>query len=96
MAGFYVIKEWNCEECEGTGRVQNWMWARYWKENQGKHQTMSAEDDVDWFNKTFGLYVKHHWDLPSEEDYCPECEGEITMRKEIPLAEALQSIGALS
>lgn len=94
MAEYYLVKKWECETCNRTGRVQNWMWRQYWEENEGKR--MSAEDDIKWFNNNFGIGALSYSQLPSEEDACPECEGDITLFEEVTLKDALVAIGVVS
>ena len=88
---FYVTEEVACPECGGSGWLTHPAWELYHREN-GKHGIINEEEqpdmslDVAWFREQGYDYP------PDEEVLCWACEGERTIRREVDLAVALDTL----
>lgn len=95
MNNKYEIKKISkCEQCDGTGLTPHPDWERYWEEVD--HRNMSASDDIVWFRKnTQYSNAKDYGDLPNEDEYCGECEGQGKHVSFVSLVDALVDLGIM-
>lgn len=83
---YYLIWERVCRTCDGTGYGTDPFWRDFYayaKENPGADPDEYAREHA-------GLYK-----APPEEVPCPECDGAGTVRIEVDLRRALDSLGVI-
>lgn len=87
---YYLTKESTCRECGGKGVVPNPLWQLFWDKFKSIGCSMPTIEIKAWFRNHVGWCEE---ELPSEEDYCHECEGNKIIVERIELAQALSEIG---
>jgi len=90
MSDFRVIAIEECERCHGDGYINHRMWAEYFLAHPNG-VLPSPEADLAWFREQ-GHEIQRVEDLPPEEIPCPVCHTAGTIRREIPLLEALRQL----
>jgi len=89
MSTKYLIKKVEtCLVCNGRKVVQHPAWEEYWEEHINPLTT--TREDAQWF-------ADHGWcddwyDIPYEETYCSECDGEGEIVSEVNLLTILKDL----
>ena len=92
---FYVTEETECPACGGQGVVTHPAWELYYREH-GDLGILNGDGlpdmalDVAWFREQGYDYP------PDEEVPCGECDGEGTIRREVELVAALDTLAKKS
>ena len=90
MSDFRVIAIEDCAKCYGDGYVSHPSWSDYFLAHpDGVLPTPEA--DLAWFREQ-GHDIERVEDLPPEEIACPGCQTAGSIRREIPLLEALRQL----
>lgn len=99
---YFVTEVETCAFCNGTGRVQHYLWEEFneeffkkkWKTTQ-ERLDLEAEQEA-WWNARdcygWSIQSKREYNLPPEEVYCGECEGEGKFVSEVSLQYAISQI----
>lgn len=81
-----------CSHCE-EGRVANWKWQQFYEVEKRREESgqpmFTNEEIVDWFKTQFGFSGTFN-QLPSEEEYCSECEGTAITIRWIPIEQLFE------
>ena len=67
---FTITKTNNCSMCDGHKKVYSPYWSEFWKTFGDKALVEMSDDDIErWFRTKYSIKT------PSEEEWCPNCEG---------------------
>ena len=67
---FTITKTNNCSMCDGHKKVYSSYWSEFWKTFGDKALVEMSDDDIErWFRTKYSI------ETPSEEEWCPNCEG---------------------
>jgi hypothetical protein len=85
---YLIVKSEKCNQCHGTGVITHPLWSTFFREHPASDD-LSTPEIEHWFGEHgYGPHA-----IPQEEIECGECEGVGKTRREVPLEEALKSIG---
>ena len=92
MSDYRVIKQDQCERCEGTGKYESGAWARYQQAiAEGRNHLLAASEIFTWDGVPYPAPPEILQECSIRD--CFECDGKGIFRSEVSLSEALDAMG---